>query len=132
MAEKKRRKKQSNFLSRCCHVLFFTILRAIAVPALYYEIFQQSQEVSVSGIKTVTSEWTEMKLFRNLVVNSIIAFVMAIDLICCTCAGFRFLHTFGGLFMFYTLVAAFNANDQFQGNVEECWNGNTSENDQED
>ena len=56
--------------------------------------------------------------------NTMIAFVMAIDLVWCTFAGFEFLHTFGGLFLFYTLVATLNAHSNFQENAEACWNGN--------
>ena len=56
-----------------------------------------------------------------------IAFVMAIDLICCTCAGFGFLHTFGGLFLFYTLVATFNTDEDYPADLKECWTGNTPE-----
>ena len=52
---------------------------------------------------------------------------MAVDLLCCTCAGFGFLHTFGGLFLFYIFTATFNTNYNFKDNVLDCWNGNTEE-----
>ena len=72
----------------------------------------------------VTEDWTKLKVFRNLAVNKILGFVMAIDLLCCTCAGFGFLQTFGGLFLFYTFTATFNANNNFKEHVLKCWNGN--------
>ena len=70
-----------------------------------------------------------MTVLRNLIVNSMLALVMGIDMICCNYAGFRFLRTFGGLVIFYTFLATFNTHENSVANFYECmqWDYETGE-----
>ena len=63
----------------------------------------------------------ELMPYKNLIVNETLNLVIAIDILCYACNGFEFLHSFGGLCLFYILAAGFNTSKDSKDQILDCF-----------
>ena len=63
----------------------------------------------------------ELMPYKNLIVNETLNLVIAIDILCYACNGFEFLHSFGGLSLFYILAASFNTSKDSKDQILDCF-----------
>ena len=102
--------KRNNFATRIVGVITYTTFKVVSFPILSYQVFLDFMQVKETT-SDIINDYNELMSYRKLIINQTLSLVIAIDILCYDCNGFEFLHSFGGLSLFYLLAAIVNSSE---------------------
>ena len=116
------KQKRHNFAIRIVGVVIYTTFKVTSYPILCYQVFLDLMRVrETTGDIIHDPDLNELMPYRKLIINETLNLVIAIDILCYACNGFEFLHSFGGLSLFYLLAAVFNSSEDSKAQLTDCY-----------